>query len=49
MKGKPNYTNSQMAAEGLKRTDNGEIEHAAEKTARSRKNDNVKPDVLSNK
>lgn len=49
MKGKPNYTNSQMSAEGLKRIDNGEIEHAAEKTAKSRKNDNVKPDDLSNR
>lgn len=42
MKGKTKLTNQQMSSSGLKRTDNGEIDHAAEKTAASRKNDNVK-------
>lgn len=36
-------TNAQMSAAGMNRIDNGEIEHKAEKKARSKKNDNVKP------
>jgi hypothetical protein len=36
-------TNQQLSSSGLKRTDNGEIEHSAEKKARSQKDDNVKP------
>lgn len=44
MKGKPKFTNQQLSSQGMKRTDNGEIEHTAEKAARSRKNDNVKPE-----
>lgn len=44
MKEKTNkLTNQQLSSTGLKRTDNGEIDHTAEKTARSQKNDNVKP------
>jgi hypothetical protein len=43
MKSKPNYTNTQLSSTGKKRTDNGEIDHSSEKTANSRKNDNVKP------
>lgn len=36
-------TNQQLSSTGLKRTDNGEINHTAEKNTRSQKNDNVKP------
>lgn len=36
-------TNMQMSAAGNNRIDNGEIEHKAEKKAKSKKNDNVKP------
>lgn len=46
MKGKPKLTNKQRAALGIKRHDNGEIDHAAEKVAYSRNNDNVRPDSL---
>lgn len=46
MKGKPKFTNQQMSAEGLKRTDNGEVQHDAEKAANSRQNDNVKPNTF---
>lgn len=35
-------TNQQLSSSGLKRTDNGEIEHSTEKTAKSHNNDNVK-------
>ena len=40
IKGK--LTNDQHAAQGNKRTDNGEIEHKVDKTTNSRKKDNVK-------
>jgi hypothetical protein len=46
MKGKPKFTNQQLAAGGLKRTDNGEIEHSEEKSVKSRQNDNVKPNTF---
>lgn len=39
----PQLTNAQMSAAGMNRIDNGEIEHKAEKQAKSKKNDNVKP------
>lgn len=42
MKGKNDLTNQQLSAAGMKRTDNGEINHTAEKIAKSRKHDNVK-------
>jgi hypothetical protein len=44
MKGKPKLTNKQRTALGFKRCDHGEIAHAAEKTAHSRNNDNVRSD-----
>ncbi|MHC1685066.1 MAG: hypothetical protein AB6733_19380 [Clostridiaceae bacterium] len=40
---KQQLTNQQMSASGLNRKDNGEIDHIAEKKAKSKKNDNVKP------
>lgn len=43
MKEKPQLTNQQMAAAGMNRKDNGEVEHKAEKVAKSKKNDNVRP------
>lgn len=46
MKNRSNLTNTQRKAVGFKMRDNGEIEHVAEKTTHSRKNDNVKPDVI---
>ncbi|GLC32775.1 hypothetical protein [Clostridium omnivorum] len=42
---KNRLTNKQRSAMGLKRTDNGEINHSAEKVAFNRKNDNVKPEL----
>jgi hypothetical protein len=36
-------SNQQMSSTGMKRKDNGEVEHSSEKTAHSKKNDNVKP------
>lgn len=42
---KNNLTNKQRTAMGLKRKDNGEITHIAEKATFSRKNDNVKPEL----
>ena len=43
MKGKQQLTNQQMSSSGMKREDNGEIEHNSEKIAKRKKNDNVKP------
>jgi hypothetical protein len=43
MSGKQKLTNQQLPAAGLKREDNGEIDHISEKRANSKKNDNVKP------
>lgn len=43
MAGKQQLTNQQMSSVGMKRKDNGEIEHNSEKTAKSKKNDNVRP------
>jgi len=43
MKSNQKLTNEQLSSVGMKRTDNGEINHSTEKTAKSRKNDNVKP------
>ena len=44
MKERPKLTNTQRTAMGIKRHDNGEIAHQAEKNAFSKKNDNVMPD-----
>jgi hypothetical protein len=44
MKTKSEITNQQRSALGIKRTDNGEIEHADEKKTWSKENDNVRPD-----
>lgn len=44
MKVKPEVTNQQMSAMGIKRTDNGQIEHTDEKKAWGKENDNVRPD-----
>ena len=43
MNGKQKLTNQQLSAAGLKREDNGEIDHISEKRANSKKNDNIKP------
>lgn len=43
MREKQQLTNQQMSAAGLKREDNGEIDHIEEKRAKSKKNDNVNP------
>lgn len=43
MSEKQKLTNQQLSAAGLKREDNGEINHISEKRANSKKNDNVKP------
>ncbi|MBC2579120.1 hypothetical protein [Clostridium sp. DJ247] len=43
MEGKQKLTNQQLSAAGMKREDNGEVDHISEKRATSRKNDNVKP------
>lgn len=42
---KNRLSNKQRSAMGLKRRDNGEISHNAEKVAFSRKNDNVKSEL----
>lgn len=44
MKGKAKLTNKQRTAIGFKRHDNGEIDHAAEKAAYSKRHDNVRSD-----
>lgn len=43
MKEKNKLTNQQMSSAGMKRADNGEIDHLNEKITESRKKDNVKP------
>ena len=43
MKSNQKLSNQQLSSAGMKRTDNGEVKHSDEKTAKSRKNDNVKP------
>jgi hypothetical protein len=43
MNDKQKLTNQQLSAAGMKREDNGEIDHISEKKANSKKNDNVKP------
>ena len=42
MKEKNKLTNQQMSSAGMKRTDNGEINHTDEKIDSSRKKDNIK-------
>lgn len=44
MKVKGRLTNKQRTAIGLKRHDNGEITHDADKASYSKNNDNVRPD-----
>lgn len=42
---KNRLSNKQRSAMGLKRKDNGEINHYAEKVVFSKQNDNVKPEL----